>query len=308
VTANPRVTVLMAVFNGDRFVADAVQSILAQTFTDFEFLIVDDGSTDGTAAALAAFEDPRIRVIRNPVNIGLTRSLNLGLRQARGALIARQDADDRSHPARLAAQVAFLDREQDVVVLGTQGRYIDARGRERSAAPWPKSTSSLAIRWQLLFDGPFIHSSVMFRRAVVWNAFEGYDESFVASQDFELWTRLNAAGCQMRNLSATLVDFRVHRGSVTTRYTLERIEKLRPVFVRALVFELGEQSIPAGWPDAWFQANYPGALAASPQAIAAAAEAIDRIHARFVAVHPAAASDVEIRRHRGAMLDRKSVV
>jgi len=294
----------MAVYNGDRFVADAIRSILAQTFSDFEFLIVDDGSTDETAAELAAFHDPRIRVIRNEVNIGLTKSLNLGLRQARGSLVARQDADDRSHPGRLAAQVGFLDREPDVIVLGTQGRYIDARGRPRSAAPWPKSTSSLAIRWSLLFDGPFIHSSVMLRRAIVWNEFGGYDETLAASQDFELWTRLSAAGCRMRNLPSALVDFRIHPGSVTTRYSLERIAKLRPVFLRALIHELGEESVPAGWPDTWFQANFPGALAASPEAVAAVAQAIERIHGRFVEVHPAAASDMEIRRHRGAMLIR----
>jgi glycosyltransferase involved in cell wall biosynthesis len=304
VTTEPLVTVLMAVHDGADYVGEAVDSILAQTFTDFEFLIVDDGSTDGTPALLARVRDPRVRVVRNDVNLGLTRSLNHGLSLARGALVARQDADDRSHPRRLAAQLAFLDREPDVVVLGTQGRYIDARGRVRSVAPWPKSTSSLAIRWQLFFDSPFIHTSVMFRKAVIWTELGGYDESFVTSQDFELWSRLDARGCTMRNLPAALVDFRVHRRSVTTRYTLDRIARLRSVFLRTLVNELGSDAVPHGWPDSWFQTNYPAAFEGSAEAVASAVRAINEIRARFVGKYPAAGHDAEIRRHMAAMLIR----
>jgi glycosyltransferase involved in cell wall biosynthesis len=294
----------MAVHNGANYVEQAVESILRQTFTDFEFVIVDDGSTDDTPRRLENFKDARIRIIRNRANVGLTKSLNRGLSEARGGLIARQDADDRSHPGRLAAQVAFLDRTPEVAVVGTQARYIDARGRVRRVAPWPKSTSQLAVRWQLLFDGPFIHTSVMFRKDVVWRELQGYDESFVTSQDFELWSRLAARGHGMRNLPVALVDFRVHAASVTARYDLDRIAKLRPVFVRTLVDELGAEALPAGWPDSWFRTNYPAALPPSNDAVTSAIDAIDRLYTRFVDVHPAARHDVEIRRHRAAMLIR----
>jgi glycosyltransferase involved in cell wall biosynthesis len=304
VTTAPLVTVLMAVHNGAAYVDAAIDSILRQTFTNFEFLIVDDASTDDTPRRIAAFRDPRIRVVRNDVNLGLTRSLNRGLGMARGPLVARQDADDVSHAGRLAAQVAFLEREPDVVVLGTQGRYIDSRGRVRRVAPWPKSTSNLAIRWQLLFDGPFIHSSVMFRTAIIWNDLGGYDESFVTSQDFELWSRVRSRGFAMRNLPATLVDFRLHAASVTTRYNLDRIAKLRPVFLRTLVDDLGPEAVPAGWPDTWIRTNYPAAFSDVVQPVAPVAHAIDLIHARFVQVHPCAAHDGEIRRHMAAMLIR----
>jgi len=116
----PAVTVLMGVYNGELFVRDAIDSILAQSYRDFELLVVDDGSTDTTPAILASYDDSRLRVLRNEENIGLTRSLNRGLRAARGGLIARQDADDLSLPNRLARQVTFLESHPDVVLLGTQ--------------------------------------------------------------------------------------------------------------------------------------------------------------------------------------------
>ena len=303
-TATPLVTVLMAVHNGALYIDDAVESILRQTFTNLEFLIVDDGSTDDTPRRLASFGDQRIRVVRNETNFGLTRSLNRGLALARGALIARQDVDDVSHPDRLRAQVGFLEREPDVVVLGTQARYIDSRGRSKHVAPWPKSTSPLGIRWQLMFDGPFIHTSVMFRKVVIWNELGGYDESFTTSQDFELWSRVSRCGYAMQNLPSTLVDFRVHDGSVSTRYTLDRVAKLRAVFLGTLVDQLGPEWVPPGWPDTWIQMTYPGVLPDSADPVAESTRAIDLIHERFVAVHPGAKNDREIRRHMAATLIR----
>ena len=207
-SASPRVTVLMSAFNSAAYIDAAIGSILSQTFTDLELLIVDDGSTDATREKIAAWSDHRIRVVHNESNIGLTRSLNRGLAVARGVFIARQDADDVSHPERVARQVEFLENHPNVTVVGTQVRYIDAGGRRIAAAPWPKSTSNFAIRWQLLFDSPFVHTTVMFRRATVWDELRGYDERFVTSQDFELWSRVAAASHEMRNLADTLVDFR----------------------------------------------------------------------------------------------------
>jgi glycosyltransferase involved in cell wall biosynthesis len=307
VTPTPLVTVLMAVHNGQDYVGAAIESILRQTFTDFEFLIVDDASTDDTPRRLAAFTDPRIQVVRNDAHLGLTRSLNRGLAMAQGALVARQDADDVSHRCRLGTQVSFLDRESAVVVLGTQARYIDARGRSIAVAPWPKLTSNLAIRWQLLFDGPFVHASVMFRRAVVWEELGGYDESFVTSQDFELWSRVAARGFVMRNLPEALVDFRVHHGSVTTRNRIEGAAKLHAVFLGTLAQLLGPDSAPPGWPDTWIRINYPRLYPDAADAVGAVVQAIDAIHERFVQRHSDAENDREIRRHMAAMLIRLAI-
>ena len=112
---NPRVTALMSVFNGDKYLSEALESILNQTFTNFEFLIINDGSNDRTEDILKSYDDVRIRIINNDNNMGLAKSLNKGLRIARGEYIARMDADDISLPTRLARQVEFLDKNKHVL-------------------------------------------------------------------------------------------------------------------------------------------------------------------------------------------------
>ncbi len=126
----PRVSVLMSVYNGERFLRDSVESILGQTFTDFEFLILDDGSTDSTCEILEEYanKDARIVLVRNDRNLGLTRSLNKGLRLVRGEYLARQDADDISLPKRLEMQVKFLDAHPEVGVVGSALEIIDENG------------------------------------------------------------------------------------------------------------------------------------------------------------------------------------
>jgi Glycosyl transferase family 2 len=298
--APPRVTVLMPAFNSAAYVDAAIRSILSQTFTDFELLIVDDGSTDGTREKVAAWTDHRIRVVRNESNIGLTRSLNRGLALARGAFVARHDADDVSHPERLARQVEHLDSHDAVAVVGAQVRYIGSDGRRIGAAPWPKSTSPLAIRWQLLFDSPFVHTAVMFRHAIVWGDLRGYDETFATSQDYELWSRMAAAGHQMRNLRDVLVDFRTHSTSVSASYSLEGIQKLHGVLLGNLVAQLGSSAVPRDWPDCWIRANNPSAFPDTPGLAGAVLNAAEAIRSRFAAAYPAAAGDAEIRRHLAA--------
>ncbi|HEX9083960.1 MAG TPA: glycosyltransferase family 2 protein [Gemmatimonadaceae bacterium] len=210
----PRVTVLMSVFNGEPFLAPAIESILRQTFTDFEFLIIDDASTDGSLAITRSFADPRIRVIVNEANIGLTRSLNKGLAAITTELVARQDADDVSARRRLEAQVAFMDDHPNVAVVGTQARLIGANGAALGPLlPW-RASSDLGLRWQMMIDSGFVHSSVMFRKAVVRDELGGYDETFRTGQDAELWTRVARRG-SLANLGASLVDLRTHAGSIS---------------------------------------------------------------------------------------------
>lgn len=230
----------MPVHDGGRFVGEAIESILRQSFTDFEFVIIDDGSTDDTPGIIASFTDMRIRTLRNDSRLGLPRSLNRGLALANGELVARQDSDDRSHPDRLAAEVAFLRANPEVALVGTQVRVIDKRGRTSCPPAWWRATTESGIRFQSLFDNPFVHSSVVFRRAVVGS----YDERFATAEDFELWSRV-AAAHPVRNLPQALVDLRMHAESTAAGFGGEHIARSSTVLARNLRAAIGEV------PDAW---------------------------------------------------------
>lgn len=208
----PSVTVLMAVFNGERYLGPAVESILKQTYRDFELVIVDDGSTDGSRAIARAYGDARVRLVENERNLGQAASLNRGLHLARGELIARQDVDDLSHPKRLSRQVEVMRAHPDLALVGTQGRVIDQTGARVGAIN--RCREPVSIRWYHLFDNPFIHTSVMFRRAVVLDELGGFDESFSYAQDYELWSRVLQAH-RVLNLPDRLVDYRWHATSRT---------------------------------------------------------------------------------------------
>jgi glycosyltransferase involved in cell wall biosynthesis len=203
-TADPRVTVLMAVHNGLPYLQEAVDSILGQTFGNFEFLIVDDGSTDGGLDFLQSYADKRIRVISNPKRLELSRSLNLGMDAALGEYIARMDDDDISHTSRLADQVRFLDANPKIDVLGTGAKTL---GETRQIWSYPKSDED--IRSEFIFNSALVHSSVMMRRSTFERHKLRYDPEYKRSQDFELWTRA-APDLRFANLGSHLVRYRIH--------------------------------------------------------------------------------------------------
>jgi glycosyltransferase involved in cell wall biosynthesis len=227
----PRVTVLMCVHNGGAHLRPAIESVLAQTWRDFEFLIIDDGSTDTSVDVVRSFADPRIRLLRNEQNLGLTCSLNVGLREARGEFIVRQDADDLSVPQRLERQVGFLASVPKVPLLGSQARLIDGVGHSRGNRDLP--LDPISLRWESLFDNPLIHSAVIFRRAVVLEEFGGYDESFPCCQDYDLWTGIMER-YPVVNLPDRLVSIREHSQSVSVRRKVEASEMVRRVVTRSL--------------------------------------------------------------------------
>jgi glycosyltransferase involved in cell wall biosynthesis len=200
----------MAVWNGLPWVDDAVASILGQTLADLELIVVDDGSTDGTAAALGAVRDGRLRVVGQG-HAGLTRSLNRALAMARAPLVARLDADDTARPERLARQAAHLAARPDVGLLGTGALEIDGDGRPLRTVVPPEDDES--IRRALIRTNPFVHSSVMFRRAIVERA-GGYDERLAVAQDYDLWLRL-APLTRFANLPEPLVVRRLLAGRVS---------------------------------------------------------------------------------------------
>lgn len=188
--ANPSITVLTTVFNAGRFFDASIRSILNQTFKDFEFLIVDDASSDGSAELAEdwAKKDSRVRVIRNEANKGQTPCLNQGLRLARGKWIARQDADDLSHPIRLTRQYEHVLIHPEIALLGSNGRIIDEGDRLVGLLDAPVTKES--IRWTAPFLNPFMHTAVLFRTDLVRDEFGGYDESFRIAQDYDLWAKI----------------------------------------------------------------------------------------------------------------------
>jgi glycosyltransferase involved in cell wall biosynthesis len=214
------VTVLLAVYNGQPYIRECVASVLAQTFSDFEFLIVDDASTDGTADAVASFRDPRIRLLRNDRNLGQVAALNVGLREARGELVARIDADDWCRPRRLERQVAALDAEPDVALVGSWMELVE--GGRRTA--WLRATITDYVDFvyhTLIMRVLISHPAAMFRLAPVLEL-GGYDEATGPSggaEDKDLWRRLALARWDARIVPESLLVYRVHEGQLTQTRT-----------------------------------------------------------------------------------------
>src|SRR3989344_7907586 len=189
---NPMVTVLMPVYNGERYLRQYIESILNQAYKDYELLIIDDASTDTSRKIIHSYHDPRIRLIENTGNLGLIKTLNHGLSLAKGDYIARQDQDDISHPMRLEKQVGYLNSHPEIVLLGTRIDTIDQKGRKSESYGYSTASSEDAIYWQLMFTNPFAHPSVMMRATTV-RAIGGYDEYFIDCEDYDLFSRLTHA-------------------------------------------------------------------------------------------------------------------
>ena len=207
----PRVSVVMSVFNGEAFLREALESIFRQSFSDFEFIIIDDGSTDHSAAIVDEYRDSRVVLVRQD-NCGIATALNRGISIAQGEFSARQDADDVSHPERFRLQIEFLDAHPEIAVLGTAGLLIDSEGRRFSSfSPFTRHKQLVAE----LLRGvcPLLHGSVMVRRAALLEA-GGYKPIFGHAQDVELWLRMSAR-YRLANLRDVLYELRKHDDSIT---------------------------------------------------------------------------------------------
>jgi hypothetical protein len=205
----------MSVYNGQRYLNQAVESALNQSYTDFEFIIVDDGSTDETWDILKKYaeQDQRISLVQNRKNLGLSKSLNKGLVLAKGDYIARQDADDVSLPERFATQIECLEQQPSVGLLGTAYYVINSQGQQRAVYLHPETDTE--IRWQMLFHNAFCHSSVMFRRESLDRGSLFYNETLPCSQDYELWSRM-LQQTSAANLTIPLVEWRKSDGAMST--------------------------------------------------------------------------------------------
>jgi len=204
-----KITVLMSVYNGEEFLREAVESILSQTLEDFEFLIIDDGSSDSSAEIINSFDDPRIKLVINKFNIGLARSLNRGLLLSSGEFIARMDADDISAASRFEKQIRFLEQHPEIDVCGS---YISAFTNE-SKRIWTYPTDPLEATCYLLFNAPVAHPVVMVRKESLQRHNLLYDPAYQAAQDYDLWAR--AIGLmQIANIEEVLLEYRLHDNQI----------------------------------------------------------------------------------------------
>jgi len=212
------VSVVMAVHNGELFLDEAIRSILDQRFGDFEFIIIDDGSTDGTGERLGHYRqlDGRVQV-HTQEKQGHAASLNQGCGLARGKYLARMDADDIALPDRFERQVAFLERHPQVAVLGGAVQVINRAGRELCVDSCP--VDSHRIRETLRHSSPFYHSSVMIRKAA-FEAVQGYRPAFEDAEDYDLWLRMSEQ-YELANLKDLLICYRLSADQVSER-TLQR--------------------------------------------------------------------------------------
>jgi hypothetical protein len=204
----------MPVYNSAAFVESAVQSVLAQTYRDFELLILDDGSSDGSWEILQRIDDPRVRLHRNERNLKLIATLNRGLELARGELIARMDADDLSHPERFARQVALFDANPRLALVSTDILQIDAADRPLKPVRTSFQNTEL-IDWRLSFGNIINHPTVMMRRSFVAAA-GGYPREYLHAEDFALWLKLVRLG-EAAIISKPLLHYRIHATSVSVQ-------------------------------------------------------------------------------------------
>jgi glycosyltransferase involved in cell wall biosynthesis len=208
----PAITVLMTVYNGGEYLHDAIKSVLTQTFTDFEFLIVNDCSRDHSVQTITAFDDQRIRLINNETNLGQTRSLNKGLLFARGRYIARMDADDLAFPTWLDKSYAFLQSQPSVAAASCKAVVINDDNQVQKTLNTPDSYEEMVVR--SLFATPLNHVGSLYKTDVI-TSFGGYEEVFKIAADYELWSKLIRAKIRLAAVGETLVAIRVHERSIS---------------------------------------------------------------------------------------------
>ena len=227
----PKVSIILPTYNGAKYIAHAIESVRQQTYTDYEFLIVNDGSTDETESIVQKYaqEDSRIHYSKNEKNLRLIRTLNRGLRLAKGDYIARLDDDDqRVDPTKLAKQVEFLDTHPEYGLVGTSIITVDEKGKEIGKVKSKETDKK--IRESLLLYNQFLHPSVLIRKSVI-DRIGRYDEKALHVEDYDLWLRMGKV-TKMYNLPDFTTKYMIRSGSISgkkqrsqKRYTFKTVIK-----------------------------------------------------------------------------------
>jgi len=216
---SPTISVIMPVYNGEKFLSKAIDSILKQSYTDFEFIIINDGSSDSTEQIIESYHDPRIVYLKNSANLGLSKSFNIGIDKSHGKFIARMDADDISKPNRFERQIQFLEKRPHVDIVGSNLILIDEKDLRCGAHR--KQQNHLEIKFSSLFSTPMMHPTIM-GKAEVFKSHH-YDEGLSNSEDYELWSRLLfKTKTHFANIHEPLLLYRTYPNSFTQTLNLDK--------------------------------------------------------------------------------------
>lgn len=235
----PKVSVIMPVYNGQEFLRETMDSVLNQTFTDFEFIIINDASKDSTEEIIKSYEDDRIVYLKNEQNLGVAGALNRGLENAKGEYVARIDADDIAMPERFQKQVEFMDKHPDVGVCGSHIRIFEQDGAERD---FKYSELDAELRVDMLFNSAFAHPAVMLRKSVLDKNKIFYNRDFEKAEDYRMWYDIMRVS-KGYNLQEPLLRYRHHQNQVTKVKVEEQtvaVNKMRKVMYDTLNLDTEE--------------------------------------------------------------------
>jgi hypothetical protein len=285
----------MSVYNSAAYVAVALDSVLAQTYTSWELVAVDDGSTDDSRAILEAYaaREPRLGVLALPHNQGVAAALNHGLAAARGTYVARLDADDICLPTRLATQVDYLDAHPAVGIVGSAILRMDDAGNTLEGVVGFPQTPAF-VRWVHHFDATFSHPAVMMRRELLARI-QGYRPGFAPAEDYDLWDRLLRL-TDGANLPQPLVHYRTHAGMSSVQKQATQVQQMNVIRQRILHARLGTD-VPSAVVAALGRAAYGRKVKAEPLAATTAAAAmrvLQQLYQAFVAQEALAPADAQL--------------
>lgn len=235
----PAISVFMPAYNAERFLSDAVNSILKQTFKNFELVIINDGSTDKTPEILQSFKDSRIRIINNPANTGLVSVRNQGVQECKAPYIAFLDSDDIALPSRLENQKNFLDSHKEIGLVGSAVKLIGEKSAPTGVL-WKSNLPSEEIRVALLFHNQFAQSSIMLRKEILPE--NPYREGFAPAEDYDLWARLSKKTL-LWNMPKVLTLYRVNPNGSSSTQKEKQIQAVNEIR-SSLLSELGISATP----------------------------------------------------------------
>lgn len=219
---SPEISIILPVFNAEKYLAESITSLIRQSFQNFELIIIDDFSSDGSNTIINHFalRDNRIIVIKNDVNLGIAKSLNKGIKKSRGEIIVRHDADDIAHLNRLKIQFDVFQTNPDIQITSSTA-IINSPNNPGIHAKTIGNFNHNILDFLLLFDNPIIHPTTAFRKTLI-NIKDGYDEKIKYAQDYELWTRL-FNGQNYRLINIPLIQYRIHSNSISSSKRAEQL-------------------------------------------------------------------------------------